>query len=527
MNRIVCLLLAATSILFAQSPSFAQADSTASPSAASWNDLATGHSYWGIDLGLTGSAYIGSQNFLWSITTPPSLATYLPYNNLGSGIGFVGGVKAGFEVTPSFDIEAKLRFMTNHTSNQESHPNIYLDPQFPASTANATNNYSLTLSSINFAILGHVRLSDQFYGIAGFSASTLTGNSFSASQQVAGSYLRLNTHTIANVSEQGTGDSSLVNWFTGYRGDVQIGAGSVFRIGANNMLLDVELLAGIPLTGWLTKVADSSMKATASYWLQPTSITDPHLWYATLTVGLRFPYHELPPPPPPEPTAPILPIPASAVAVAPQPIATDSGIMLSGHVTDANTGQPVSADLTAVDLSNNQVFAKSHSDSSGNYAVRVKGQGKYSVTANAPDHIFGTAYFEVDSEGRILKSHSDISLGGLKGGKTRMLIFFDFDKANLQTASTPELNQAVALMQTVSTLNVEIAGYSDSLGALQHNMDLSLRRAKAVRDYLIHHGIASERISAAGYGPMPPIAPNNTDEGRAENRRAEFVVKEK
>ncbi len=515
-----------------QARAFAQADSTASSPAASWNNLATGHSYWGIDLGLTGSAYIGSQNFLWSISTPNAfLGTYEPFNSLGTGIGFVGGMKAGFEVTPSFDIEAKLRFMTYHTSNQETSPSIILDPYHPTTPAPpsspGTSIYSLTLSSLDVAILGHFRLSDQFYAIGGFSASTLTGNSFSASQQVDQSYLRQNTHTIANVSEQGSGDSSLVNWFTGVRGDVQIGAGSVFRLGASTMLMDVELLAGIPLTGWLTKVADSSLSATASYWLQPTSITDPHLWYATLTVGLRFPFHDIPPPPQPEPTPPIPPTPASAMASPSQPVATDSGVVLSGHVTDANTGQPVSADLTAVDLSNNQIFAKSHSDSSGNYAVRVKGQGKYSVTANAPDHLFGTAYFEVDSEGRILKSHSDISLGGLKGGKTRMLIFFDFDKADLQPASTPELNQALALLQTVSTLNVEIAGYSDSLGALQHNRDLSLRRAKAVRDYLIRHGIASERISATGYGPMPPIAPNNTDEGRAENRRVEFVVKEK
>ena len=197
---------------------------------------------------------------------------------------------------------------------------------------------------------------------------------------------------------------------------------------------------------------------------------------------------------------------------------------LSGHVTDENTGQPVSADLTAVDLANNKVFSKSHTDSSGNYSVRVHSPGSYSVTANAPGHLFGTAYFEVDSEGRILERHSNISLGGVAGGKTRMLIFFDKDKAELKHSSIPELNQAVDLMQSVPSLNVEIAGYSDSIGTLSHNIDLSFRRSKAVRDYLIEHGISVERVTAHGYGPMPPIAPNGTNEGRAESRRVEFVV---
>ena len=200
--------------------------------------------------------------------------------------------------------------------------------------------------------------------------------------------------------------------------------------------------------------------------------------------------------------------------------------MLSGHVSDAKTGQPVSADLTAVDLSNNHVFSRSHTDSSGNYSVRVNNPGNYSITANAPGHLFGTEYFEVDSEGRVLKSHSDIALGGLTGGRTRLLIFFDFDKADLQPTSTPELNRAVDMMQNVPTMKVEIAGYSDNLGERTHNLELSLRRANSVRDYLIRHGISADRITAHGYGPIPPIAPNDTDEGRAENRRVEFVVKE-
>jgi outer membrane protein OmpA-like peptidoglycan-associated protein len=524
-KRTLLSLLALTSSMVALRPAFGQTDSSAiMPS----NSISTGHSYIGIDLGITGSDYLGAHNFLWGIETSPNLQTYLPYTNLGTGIGFVGGIKAGFELSSWFDLEGKLRFLTNHTSKQESHPDIYLDPDFPSSTADAINNYSLTLSSIDLAVLGHIRLSDRFYGIAGFSASSLIGNTFSASQSVdsQGGYRHLNIHNLSDTSEQHTGPVTLDNWFNGLRADAQLGIGSVYRLGASNILLDVELLVSIPFTPWLTKVADSTLNATATKWLQP-SITDPHLWYATLTFGLRLPFHDLPPPIPSDPSYSSELNHSQGMIVDSRIDTTSSGIMLTGHVIDASTGQPVSAEMTAVDLSNNQIISKTHTDSNGNYRVRVENPGKYSVTANANGYLFGTAYFEVDSEGRILKSNADIMLGGLTGGKTRLLIFFAFDQADLQPASAPELNRAVELMKAVPTMKVEIAGYSDSLGTVPHNMDLSLRRANAVRDFLTVQGISATRITAHGYGPTSPIATNTTDAGRAENRRVEFVVKER
>ena len=172
--------------------------------------------------------------------------------------------------------------MTNHTSNQETSSAIILDTYHPSTptppTGAATNNYSLTLSNLDLAILGHLRLTDQWYGIGGFSISTLTGNSFSASQQLSGNYyINLANQGQTLVSSQQITDSSLTNWFTGFRGDLQFGAGSVFRLGSSNMLLDAELLVGIPLTSWLTKVADSSRKCNrflleAALHHRPTSV---------------------------------------------------------------------------------------------------------------------------------------------------------------------------------------------------------------------------------------------------------------
>ncbi len=520
-------LFASSSRIRAQNDSLPPpASSSLTPSSlAPSNAMSTGHSYFGIDAGITGSDYLGEHNFLWGIVTSPSLATYVPFTSMGTGIGFVGGVKVGFALSNWFDLETKVRFMTNHTSRQESEPAILLDtyhPGNPAPFASATDNYAVTLSSVGLALLGHIQLNDWLYGAIGGSGSELTKNGFSTSQQLVGSYLQLNTHTSANLSSQSQPEEQIDNWFYGDRFDAQVGVGAVYRIGASNMLLDAELLVGIPLTQWLTKLADSSINATAGSWQQPP-ITDPHLWYATLTIGLRLPFSKLPPPVPP-------PVVISAVApmevtTAPPQFEAHNGLRLSGKVTDALTGQPLNATLTAVDLGTNKVIATSHTDSNGNYSLPVSGAGKYSVTATAPGHLFGTALFEVDSEGRILTNPTDLHLAPANAGaKTRLLVFFEFDKSDLQAASMPELSHALDLLKQVPTMKVQIAGYTDSIGTLEHNMDLSLRRANAVRDYLIQQGIAPERIVAKGYGPTAPIATNTTNEGRAKNRRVEFVV---
>ena len=74
------------------------------------------------------------------------------------------------------------------------------------------------------------------------------------------------------------------------------------------------------------------------------------------------------------------------------------------------------------------------------------------------------------------------------------------------------------------TYFIEVQGHSDNVGNYNYNVDLSERRAQAVRTYLIQKGVPMERIAAHGYGPDKPIADNKTKEGRAKNRRVEFNI---
>jgi len=75
-------------------------------------------------------------------------------------------------------------------------------------------------------------------------------------------------------------------------------------------------------------------------------------------------------------------------------------------------------------------------------------------------------------------------------------------------------------------LRIRIEGHTDNVGSPEQNRELSRKRAQAVKDYLVHKGIAPSRLTVEGVGPDKPIAPNTIAEGRAANRRVEFIIVE-
>ncbi len=101
---------------------------------------------------------------------------------------------------------------------------------------------------------------------------------------------------------------------------------------------------------------------------------------------------------------------------------------------------------------------------------------------------------------------------------------FDFDKATIRPDGKPVLDEAVRTLQEESDVRVSVEGHTDSVGSDAYNMRLSKERAEAVADYLTAGGIAHGRISTIGFGESKPVASNETEDGRAQNRRVEFRV---
>ncbi len=115
----------------------------------------------------------------------------------------------------------------------------------------------------------------------------------------------------------------------------------------------------------------------------------------------------------------------------------------------------------------------------------------------------------------------------VEGGNIRILeqVFFDTNRATIKAQSFRVLNAVADVLRVTPTIRrVAIEGHTDNVGGEAHNMDLSDRRARAVLDWLVAHGIEADRLESHGYGPTRPIESNANAAGRARNRRVEFHI---
>ncbi len=124
---------------------------------------------------------------------------------------------------------------------------------------------------------------------------------------------------------------------------------------------------------------------------------------------------------------------------------------------------------------------------------------------------------------------ASISLEKIEKGKGIVVdnIHFEIDEAYLKKESLNILDRMVESLKRNPGIRLEVRGHTDSTGSREHNLKLSMRRADAVRDYMIKNGISPERLESKGFGFGKPIADNATAEGRRKNRRTEFFVLDK
>lgn len=196
-----------------------------------------------------------------------------------------------------------------------------------------------------------------------------------------------------------------------------------------------------------------------------------------------------------------------------------------GKVWDANSDIPIQARIEVFKLDDDKMVFQSISDEkTGEFQAFLPVDDKYGYHINKKGYMFVSGTLENDS---LNTSRKEIGMNQIAVGEKLTLnnIFFDFDKSILKKESYGELNRVIRFMKQNSKVSIELAGHTDNVGSIEYNMKLSTERAKAVADYLLKGGVASDRISYIGYGSEKPIASNNTEDGRAINRRTEFIVK--
>lgn len=211
----------------------------------------------------------------------------------------------------------------------------------------------------------------------------------------------------------------------------------------------------------------------------------------------------------------------------PVKIKTSKMVLLKGLVLDEETDEPVVANFDLIDNTTSELLATFKSDGEdGSYLVSLPVGRNYGLNFNADEYLFNSLNFDLPDSADFKEVYKIIRLKKIKIGKSIILrnIFFDFDKSTIRSESEAELTRLYELLKENQDIKVEISGHTDNRGDDSYNQKLSENRAKAVVDYLINKGIPESRMIYAGYGEKEPVATNETDEGRQENRRTEFKI---
>lgn len=209
----------------------------------------------------------------------------------------------------------------------------------------------------------------------------------------------------------------------------------------------------------------------------------------------------------------------------PNPFPGEPVTLVEGIVRDEKSRDVLGAEITITDLKTGKRVATLRSDDeTGAYYATLPAGRVYSITADAPDHIFHSERYEVPAGAKGQTITKDIDLSPLRGGGGQLLVFFDLDKSELKSESMPELERVVTLLRSEPSVRVVFEGHTDDKGTDEYNDGLSQRRADAVRAFIISAGIEASRLTAKGYGKRRPMVRGTTDEIRQQNRRVEMKI---
>ena len=202
--------------------------------------------------------------------------------------------------------------------------------------------------------------------------------------------------------------------------------------------------------------------------------------------------------------------------------------VFKGTTIDAISRKPVQAEIEIIDNSNGKIIETITTNSAtGKFLITLESGKNYGIAVKAEGYLFHSENFDLPSGSADNLVNKVIELKNIAVGSKIALrnIFFDTGKSNLRAESNAELDRLVKLMKDVPKLKIEISGHTDNTGSASTNETLSQQRADAVVAYLKTKGIDASRMTSRGYGSAQPVASNNNESGRQENRRTEFEIK--
>jgi outer membrane protein OmpA-like peptidoglycan-associated protein len=202
--------------------------------------------------------------------------------------------------------------------------------------------------------------------------------------------------------------------------------------------------------------------------------------------------------------------------------------VFKGITIDAMTKKPVEASIEITDNGTGKIIETFTTNSAtGKFIITLASGKNYGIAVKAEGYLFHSENFDIPQGSADNLVNKEIELKKIAIGSKIALrnIFFDTGKSTLRAESNAELDRLVKLLKDVPGLKIEISGHTDNTGSATLNETLSQSRAEAVVTYLTSKGIQGSRLTAKGYGASKPVASNNNEDGRQQNRRTEFEIK--
>ncbi|HRP01618.1 MAG TPA: OmpA family protein [Candidatus Kapabacteria bacterium] len=211
----------------------------------------------------------------------------------------------------------------------------------------------------------------------------------------------------------------------------------------------------------------------------------------------------------------------------PQTIKPEAVILVKGKVINAKSTLPIKADIKFELLpSGKEAGIATSNKLSGEFRIVLPAGKKYGFRAVADGYISINENINLENLSEYDEKNIDLSLYPIEVGTQFRInnIFFDTGKANLLEDSYSELNRLVDFLAQEKEMTIVIIGHTDNVGDDKSNLELSKKRALAVKEYLVNKGIAPERIKSKGLGESKPLGSNSSEVGRQKNRRVEFEI---
>ncbi len=199
---------------------------------------------------------------------------------------------------------------------------------------------------------------------------------------------------------------------------------------------------------------------------------------------------------------------------------------VQGRVYDQTNQKGLPSAITLTSLQDSSWTERVVTDETGRYLITLPVGRSYSLTVSRQGYLYYSDAFNLEGNPTDSNYRKDIPLEPIKLNAAMALknILFETNSFRLSPTSFVELDKLVALLMENNSLQIEIGGHTDNVGNLADNLKLSTNRAKAVVDYLVSKGIDLNKLSFKGYGSTRPLTENDTEDGRAKNRRTEIKV---